>query len=121
MPTLNLAYIAELAFRYIRKFAYVAFLIPFWLAVAGMWTSAVTAFLYFYHLTNDLLQYVGGSPDASLAKFYGLLNCIGAVDAFNDTFPVFSSGLVFYFSSILFKMTLISYKYYIDSVKTLVN
>ena len=50
MPTLNLAYIAELAFKYIRKFAYIAFLLPFFLAVTAMWTSSVTAFLYFYNL-----------------------------------------------------------------------
>ena len=123
MPTLNLAYIAELAFKYIRKFAYIAFLLPFFLAVTAMWTSSVTAFLYFYNLVQTILTDVstgaGGNGDL-LAKFFGLLNCIGVTDAYTATSAVFESGLIFLFASILFKMTLVSYKYYIDAIKTLV-
>jgi len=122
MPTLNLAYIAELAFKYIRKFAYLAFLAPFFLAVTAMWTSAVTAFLYFYNLVNSTLLTVSNGSDSSvtLEKFFGLLNCIGITDAYSISSVIFESSLIFLFSSILFKMTLVSYKYYIDAIKTLV-
>jgi len=125
MPTLNLAYIAELALRYLRKFAYLAFLIPFYIAVTAMWSAAVTAFLYYYHHIQTLLNTIsqgpsGGSGDL-LDKFFGLLNCIGFTDAYVDSSAAIVSGLIFLLGAILFKLTLVTTNYYIKSIQPFVN
>lgn len=125
MPTLNLAYIAELILKYARKFAYGLFLASFWLAIAGMWTSFVTAFLFFYDKLNIFLNTVssGGAGASSdyISMMFGVLNCIGFISAYNDTKAVFISAITFLFARILFSVTLKAYYYYIDSAKPLVN
>jgi hypothetical protein len=124
MPTLNLAYIAELVFKYVRKIAYLLLLSSFWLAISTMWASFVTAFLYFYNKTQDVLNMIGTSGSGYsdlLDKMFGFLHCIGVLDAFRDSEPVILSAITFLFARILFNVTLKSWRYFIDSVKPLVN
>jgi len=125
MPVFNLAYIAELIVLYSRKFAYALLLASFWVAIAGMWTSFVTAFGYFYDKINLFLNLYmsgsGGTSDSLISKMFGVLHCIGFVDAFNNTKAVFISAITFLLARILFTVTLSSYKYYINSIKPLVT
>lgn len=125
MPTLNLAYIAELVVRYLRKGAYLLLLSSFFVAIVGMWTSFATAFLYIYNVINELFVFVslGGSSSGSslVEKMFGILNCIGFLNAYENAKPVFISSLLFLFGRILFNVTLKSYRYFLDSIKPLIN
>jgi len=124
MPTINLAYIAELVFKYARMAAYAFFLSSFWLAVFTMWSSFVTAFLFFYDKVNVLLNSSSGAGVAHsdyISMMFGVLNCIGFTAAYNETKPVFISAITFLLARILFSVTLKSYNYVINSIKPLVS
>jgi len=91
-----------------------------------MWTSAVTAFLYFYNLIQTTLNTISGGAvtggaGSLLAKFFGLLNCIGFTDAYSATSPAINASLIFLLSSILYKVTIVSYGYYIRNIQPLIN
>ena len=122
---MDLAFAAELIVLYLRKGAYLLLLASFWLAISTMWTSFVTAFLYFYNKTQDVLNMLssgvstGVSSSNLLEKMFGFLHCIGVLDAFRDAEPVLLSAISFLFGRILFIVTLKSYRYFIDSIKPL--
>jgi hypothetical protein len=125
MPTLNLAYIAELVFKYARMVAYSLLLASFYLSIAAMWASFVTAFLYFYDVITQLLNTFGGTGIGASAdlvqKMYGLLNCIGLIDAFNSTKSVIVSSIMFLLGRILAGVTIKASKYFLDSLNPLIR
>ena len=125
MPVINLAYVAELILVYIRKIAYALLLASFYLAILTMWTSFVTAFLYFYDVISLALETFGGNGSGSSAslvqKMYGILNCIGFIDAFNSTKSVIVSSIMFLLGRILFSVTLTASRYFLDGIKPLIK
>jgi hypothetical protein len=81
------------------------------LYIASIVTAGVSiynAFMYFFTHMQDFIDLVSGNSSgvsSSVSKLFGLLNCIGFVDAFNGTKAVWLSGITFLFSAILFKTT----------------
>ena len=125
MPTLNLAYIAELIVKYLRKGAYFLLLASFWASISLMWTSFVTAFFYFYEKIQIVIDMMGGSGSGASADLvqmmFGVLNCIGFIDAFTYSKPALISAITFLLGRILFNVTLSATRHFLDSIKPLVN
>lgn len=125
MPTINLAYIAELLVKYLRKGAYFLLLASFWSAITLMWTSFVTAFFYFYEkiqIVIDMMSGGGNGAGADLVQMmFGVLNCIGFLDAFTYSKPALVSAVTFLLGRILFNVSLSATRYFLDSIKPLVN
>ena len=106
----------------IKKIIHITLVVTAVLSIVAMWASFVIAFIYFYNAVDDFIVLLGGSSNvtSSVSKFYGLLNCIGVLDAFNNTKSVWVSGLTFIFSRILFIQTIRAYSVFLSLIRPLI-
>lgn len=102
MPTLNLAYIAELAAKYIRKYLYSIAAISFYTILFSMFISFIAAFVVFYNLITNFLNFTASQSGDLISKVYGLLSCVGFTSALNDQKAILISALLFLLWRILY-------------------
>lgn len=120
MPILDLAFIAETALKYARKFLYAALLVAFFSILVSIIAGFVVAFTSFYGLINSFIASIS-SGTGDVSKFFGLLNCVGFVSAFNDTKVLLFSAVLFLLFRILFAQVIVLYKYVLNAISPLVN
>ena len=123
MPLLFAAFVGEAFFGFIKKGIYIALITAFLIAVVGMWGSFTVMFFYFFDIMQTFLNSIGGSTSSNptINSFYGLLQCIGLLDAFNDTKSVWLSSIGFLFSRILFGMTIRAYSLFMSALTPLLT
>lgn len=122
MPTLNLAYIAELILKYARKYAYALSVTFFFTLVIGMFSSFVASFFVFYNLINNFIAHLNsGASGEMVSKMYGLMNCVGLIQAFDNTKSILLGGALFLLWRILFGQVIRAYQLIINAVKPLVK
>lgn len=122
MPVLNLAYIAELAFKYARKFLVAFKIVVFVLILASLFAAFVIAFTEFYNLVTFTLQLAtNGSYGDSVAKMFGLMSCMGLTQAFNDTKAFLISSFTFLFVKILYVQVISIYYMILRSIEPLIK
>jgi len=110
MPTINLAYVAELILKYARKYAYFLAVFFFYTILASALASFVASFFIFYDLINTFINHFSStSTDPTILKMFGLMDCLGLIQAFNDTKSLLISSVLF----LLFRIGFASFlKYY---------
>jgi len=122
MPTINLAYVAELILKYARKYAYFLAVFFFYTILASAMASFVASFVIFYDLANSFINLLAnGSSNDLVNKFYGLLTCIGFTQALNDTKSLLISAFLFMLFRIVFASFLKYYYLAISVSKPLVK
>ena len=125
MPYILAWLVGDIAFSFVKKGVYIALITAFLIAVIGMWGSFVVMFFYFFNIMQDFLNALGGSglggSGVYVSKFFGLLNCIGFIDAFNNTKAVWLSSITFLFSRILFGMTIRAYSLFLSALTPLLT
>lgn len=120
MPILDLAFIAETALKYARKLLYAIILLAFIGILISVISGFVIAFTSFYNLINSFTASIS-SGTGDVSKFFGLLNCVGFVPAFNDTKVLLFSAVLFLLFRILFAQVIVLYKYVLNAISPLVN
>jgi len=122
MPSINLAYVAELILKYGRKFLYASKLLFFFTLVSAMITSFIASFVIFYNLIQQFFNFVTHpSTGTMLDKVFGLMNCMGIVPAFNDNKAILISALLFLLYRILYIQFLKVYALVADIIKPLIG
>ncbi|MDD2790037.1 MAG: hypothetical protein PHU40_05155 [Sulfurimonas sp.] len=122
MPTINLAYVAELILRYARKYAYGIAIIFFITILLAMMASFVTSFILFYNLITHMIEFQNSASfGGTVCQLYGLLSCIGFIQAFDDTKSLIISGVLFLLWRIVFAHFLRAYYLVIQAVRPLVS
>lgn len=122
MPTINLAYIAEIALKYARKFAYSIKLLVF----LGIISSLVSVFVFSFNEFYDLVQYFfnyasSGTSGETVSKMFGLMNCMGIIAAFNDTKLFLISSVSFFFVKIVYNNLIPIYYMILRALEPLVK
>lgn len=102
MPTINLAYVFELALRYARKYLYSIAMIAFYVILASMFVSFIAAFVVFYNLITNFLAFTATTSGDMVDKVFGLLSCIGFTTALNDNKALLISAVLFLLWRILY-------------------
>ena len=72
----------------------------------------ISAIVQFHNIVTDFIALIGsgsGIGNSLLDKFFGLLRCIGFVDALYASMPLITSSLVMLFSSVFYSL---SFKFY---------
>lgn len=121
MPTLNLAYIAELAFKYARKFLYSGAMVFFIALIVAMMVSFVASFTVLFNLINTFIDTMSSSSGDNISKMFGLMDCIGLTDAFNNMKALLISSVLFLLYRILFSQFIRTYYLIIQAIKPLIN
>lgn len=109
MPTINLAYVFELALKYARKYLYSIAMVSFYVILASMFFSFVAAFVVFYNLITNFLSFTATSSGDMVSKVYGLLSCVGFTTALNDQKAILISALLFLLWRILYSQVVSLY------------
>ncbi len=122
MPVIDLSNVAELLLKYARKYAY-ALAIGFFLTVIfSMFISFVASFIIFYNLINSWIEFINsGGNGGAVCQMFGLMSCMGFIDAFNGTKSLLISGALFLLFRILFKNVIRAFTLLIFAVKPLVK
>lgn len=102
MPTINLAYVFELALKYARKYLYSIATIAFYTILFSMFVSFIASFVVFYNLITNFLNFTATSSGDMIDKVYGLLSCIGFTNALNDQKAILISAVLFLLWRILY-------------------
>lgn len=122
MPTINLAYVAELILKYARKYLYALVIVFFFTTILAMIASFVVAFNAFHTLATNFLSMSAGFGSGDLvSKVYGLLSCMGFTSALNDTKSFLISALLFLFWRILYAQILSAYYLVLRVIEPLVK
>lgn len=122
MPLVLSYLFGEIGVMYFKKAIYIALITAYFLAIIGIWGSLVVAFFYVLDQVQVLLNLIStGTGSTSVDKFFGLLNCMGLISAFNDTKGLWLSGLTFVFARILASKTILAYRLYLDALKPLLT
>lgn len=115
-------FLDKIGLGFILKFIYYGLLVMYYTAIIGMWISFVVAFSYFFNQVQATLDMINlGSSNETVSKFYGLLHCIGFLDALNDSKSVWLSGLAFIFSRILYTVSISTYTLFMRSLTPLLG
>ncbi|EQB39630.1 hypothetical protein M947_06450 [Sulfurimonas hongkongensis] len=122
MPTINLPYVVELILKYARKYAYALAIVFFLTLITALMGSFVTAFFVFYNLINTFIAHLSSSSNGDfVSKMFGLMSCIGFIQAFNSVKSIFISAVLFLLWRIVFAQFLRVYYLIIQAVKPLVK
>ena len=106
----------------IAKIFYIGVAISFLVAIGLMWGGFVTMFFYFYGIADTLIINVFSSSNSDYVNYvFGFLNCIGFVDAFNNTKEVWLSSLSFLAGRIMFSQSINLYKMYLHMITPLLT
>lgn len=122
MPTLNLAYIAELALKYARKYLYAIKFWAFVTVVVIFLSSFIFTFVQAYNLTQQIMNTAAaGNGGELVSKMFGLMNCMGLTAAFNDTKVLLIAAFSFLFLKILFAQVISIYYKLLRTVSPLIR
>ena len=114
--------IGKFGLDFLLRAIYLGLLGLYYFAIVAMWGSFVVAFSYFFNEVQSTLDMITlGSSDSTVSHFYGLLSCVGFIDALNNTKPIWLSGLAFIFSRVMYSGTINAYTLLLRSITPLLG
>ena len=114
--------VGKLSSAFLKKVIYITLMTVFYVSMVAMWSSFAIAFFYFLEKIQFLLSMLSYSgSDTTVLKFFGLLHCIGIIDAFNETKSVWLSGITFIVARIMYIQTTKAYAVMLSALGTLLK
>jgi len=119
MPALIASILTWLATKIGAKALMVAIQAVYLALVFAIYSFLITWVIQTYNLVSAVIDYLnsgGGISDSQiLNKFWGLLNCVGFVDAFNASKPMLFSALTALLLALLYRPTKKVYSVVVES------
>ena len=97
---IDLSNVLEIIFSWLRKALYASALVTFFSIIAFTVTGFVATMLLVFGYVQDFLT-MAMCGNSGVSAVFGMLNCIGFTQAFNDYKTYIIASIVFYFVRIL--------------------
>lgn len=108
-----------------RKISFTVFLVTvssvMLIAYVAIFTYFISLIIKFYNLVSDTITYMGTASqttDSIVQKMFGLLDCIGFLDAFYGSMPLIFSSLTSLFMAVFYQLL---FKFYVRFHKLIVD
>ena len=123
MPALIASVIAWIVSKIGAKSFMMIFQAAYIFIAISSFVFIVSSLIQAYNMVSELIQFLNSntSSDSVFLKFWGLLHCVGFVDAVQASKPMFFSSISVLFFALLYKVTLNIHKRLIKSVYNLVS
>lgn len=122
MPVIDWVAVGFRSWKIAKQVIYGSLLAFFFFIIGAVLVSFVSSFFTFYNLLDSFIANINSyGVGETLSKFFGLLSCIGFVQAVSDTKAVIASSLVFLLARIIFAQLIYLYFIFLRVISPLIH